>query len=59
MIAAGVNIKALSEFLGHASITITLDRCGHLLAGSIEEATALLDAYLAGAANARATGRAD
>ena len=30
MIAAGVNVKALSEFLGHASITITLDRYGHL-----------------------------
>jgi integrase len=26
MIAAGVNLKVLSEFLGHASITITLDR---------------------------------
>ena len=35
MIAAGVNLKALSEFLGHASITITLDRYGHLLPGSI------------------------
>ncbi len=46
MIAAGVNVKALSEFLGHASITITLDRYGHLLPGSIAEATTLLDAYL-------------
>jgi integrase len=54
MIAAGVNVKALSEFLGHASITITLDRYGHLLPGSIAEATALLDAFLAGAAAARA-----
>jgi integrase len=50
MIAAGVNLKALSEFLGHASITISLDRYGHLLPGSIGEATKLLDAYLAGAA---------
>lgn len=49
MIAAGVNVKALSEFLGHASITITLDRYGHLLPGSIGEATALLDAYIASA----------
>jgi integrase len=47
MIAAGVNVKALSEFLGHASITITLDRYGHLLPGSIAEAATLLDAYLA------------
>jgi integrase len=46
MIAAGVNVKALSEFLGHASITITLDRYGHLLPGSIAEAATLLDAYL-------------
>ena len=30
MIAAGVNAKALSTFMGHASITITLDRYGHL-----------------------------
>jgi integrase len=47
MIAAGVNVKALSEFLGHSSITITLDRYGHLLPGSIAEAATLLDAYLA------------
>ena len=30
MIATGVNAKALSTYLGHASITITLDRYGHL-----------------------------
>jgi integrase len=49
MIAAGVNIKALSEFLGHSSITVTLDRYGHLLPGSIDEAARLLDAFLASA----------
>jgi integrase len=48
MIAAGVNVKALSTFMGHASITTTLDRYGHLLPGGIDEAAALLDAYLAG-----------
>lgn len=47
MIAAGVNVKALSTFLGHASITITLDRYGHLMPGSIAEAASLLDTYLA------------
>jgi integrase len=47
MIAAGVNLKALSEFMGHASITITLDRYGHLLPGSEDEAAELLDGYLA------------
>ena len=38
MIAAGVNVKALSTLLGHASITVTLDRYGHLLPGSEQEA---------------------
>jgi integrase len=47
MIAAGVNAKALSEFLGHASIAITLDRYGHLMPGAHGEAASLLDAYLA------------
>ena len=47
MIAAGVNAKALSTFMGHASITITLDRYGHLFPGSEEEAAELLDSYLA------------
>ncbi len=46
MIAAGVNAKALSVFMGHASITITLDRYGHLFPGSEDEAALLLDAYL-------------
>ncbi|MDP9256284.1 MAG: hypothetical protein M3Q31_07005 [Actinomycetota bacterium] len=46
MIAAGVNIKALSTFMGHASVTISLDRYGHMLPGGEEEAAALLDAYL-------------
>jgi integrase len=47
MIAAGVNVKALSTYMGHASITITLDRYGHLLPGNEDEAAGLLDAYLA------------
>jgi len=47
MIAAGVNAKALSVFMGHANISITLDRYGHLMPGSEEEAAGLLDAYLA------------
>ena len=47
MIAAGVNAKTLSTYMGHATITITLDRYGHLLPGAEHEAAALLDAYLA------------
>ena len=46
MIAAGVNAKALSTYMGHASISITLDRYGHLMPGNEEEAAGLLDAYL-------------
>jgi hypothetical protein len=46
MIAAAVNAKALSTFLGHASVTITLDRYGHLFPGSGKEAAGLLDSYL-------------
>lgn len=46
MIAAGVNAKALQSFMGHANISITLDRYGHLMPGSEAEAAGLLDAYL-------------
>ena len=46
MIAAGVNAKALATYMGHASVTITYDRYGHLMPGSEVEAAALLDAYL-------------
>ncbi len=45
-IAAGLNAKTLSTYLGHATITITLDRYGHLMPGSEVEARRLLDDYL-------------
>jgi integrase len=47
MNAAGVNAKALSTFMGHATIAVTLDLYGHLFPGSEDEAATLLDAYLA------------
>jgi hypothetical protein len=47
MIAAGVNAKALSTYMGHSTIGITLDRYGHLMPGNETEAAELLDAYLA------------
>jgi integrase len=47
MIAAGVNAKALSSYMGHSSVTITYDRYGHLMPGNEGEAAGLLDAYLA------------
>jgi integrase len=69
MIAAGVNAKALSAYMGHATISITLDRYGHLMPGNEDEAAKRLDEYLArnaprsrhsgnGAARPRALARA-
>ena len=52
MIAAGVNAKALSTYMGHANISITLDRYGHLFPGAEHEAAAMLDALLATAQSA-------
>ena len=46
MIAAGVNAKALSSYMGHAGISITLDRYGHLMPGSEAQAAGMLDSYL-------------
>jgi integrase len=46
MIAAGINAKALSTYMGHSSITVTLDRYGHLMPGNEDEAAAMLDDYL-------------
>jgi hypothetical protein len=46
IIAAGVNAKALSTYMGHSSITVTLDRYGHLTPGNENEAPTCLDAYL-------------
>jgi integrase len=46
MIAAGVNAKALSTYMGHSSVTITYDRYSHLFPGSEDEAAELADAYL-------------
>jgi integrase len=53
MIAAGVNAKALSTYMGHKSITTTLDRYGHLMPGNEEQAAGLLDDYLAAETGAR------
>ena len=47
LIAAGVNVKALSTYMGHATIGITLDTYGHLLPGAEDEAVGLVDAFLA------------
>ncbi len=45
-IAANVNAKALSTYMGHSGVSITLDRYGHLMPGNEAEAATLLDSYL-------------
>jgi integrase len=47
LIAAGVNAKALSVIMGHATIAMTLDTYGHLMPGGLDEAAAQTNAYLA------------
>lgn len=46
MLAAGVNIKAISQSLGHANIGITLDIYGHLLPGMSRTAAERFDKLL-------------
>ena len=46
MIAAGLNAKALSTFMGHSSVATTFDRYGHPFPGNEAEAASLLEAYL-------------
>ena len=53
LIASGVNAKAITTYMGHASIQTTYDLYGKLMPGSESEAAALVDAYLA-RANTRA-----
>jgi integrase len=45
-IAAGVNAKALTDYMGHAKIATTYDLYGHLMPGNEAEAAGLLDGYL-------------
>jgi integrase len=46
LIAAGVNAKAITTYMGHASIQTTYDLYGKLMPGSEAESAALVDAYL-------------
>jgi integrase len=47
LIAQGEDLKYVSSQLGHASITITVDRYGHLLPGQKRQAAARLERQLA------------
>lgn len=40
---AGITIDKVSKFMGHASITVTIDRYGHLLPGGEAEAAEILN----------------
>jgi hypothetical protein len=44
MLDANISIDKVSKFVGHSSITVTIDRCGHLSPGG-EEAAALLEEH--------------
>ena len=46
LIAAGVNAKAITEAMGHASVTMTFDTYGHLMPDGRDEARSRVDAYL-------------
>ena len=46
LIAAGLNAKQLSVYIGHSDIRTTYNRYGHLIPGDEIEATRQLDAYL-------------
>ena len=48
MLQAGVYPKVVSERLGHASITITMDTYSHVLPGIQEEAADRFSKLLAG-----------
>ena len=52
MIAAGVNAKALSTYVGHADIATTFNKYGHLMPGNEDQAAGLLDTYLGSAIEA-------
>ncbi len=45
-LAAGVNIGAVSEALGHASVKITWDTYHHLMPGTMEQAGRMIQSYL-------------
>lgn len=46
LIDAGVNPKAIQEFMGHATIEETFSRYGHLMPGARDQARELVDAYM-------------
>ncbi len=46
-------VEGLSTYMGHASVTLTLDRYGHMFPGNEGEAAGLLEAFLQRATGAQ------
>jgi len=46
LLGAGVNVKVVSERLGHASVAFTLDTYGHVMPGMRESAADSLDRFI-------------
>jgi site-specific recombinase XerD len=46
MLLKGVNIKVISEALGHASVAFTMDICSHIMKGMQDNAMMLLNEVL-------------
>jgi integrase len=55
LIAQGVNIKAISELLGHSSVAFTLQVHGHLLEETKKETASKMEAALSPVATGVAT----
>ncbi len=53
LLNAGINVKVISEMLGHANVAITLQLYAHVLPGMHAHAVAVLDAVLRGSAESR------
>jgi integrase len=56
-IAAGANVKVLQTLLGHKTVTLTLDRYGHLFPDDLGKIADAFDMAAETAADALRTGR--
>jgi integrase len=45
MIAAGANIKSITDIMGHGSVGVSIDRYGHMMPGGRDEVVERLDTY--------------
>jgi integrase len=43
--ASGIGLKELTSIMGHSSVTVSLDRYGHLFEGAMASTTARIDAW--------------